>query len=220
MQISTAVIPNASAVINITVNALNDAPVISIDATPILYLAGSIDIDPNLLVTDVDDAMLESAEVSFGAGYLRGQDRLRFVDQLGITGSFDLQTGILTLTGSANVADYQTALRSVQYEDANPTPAQGILYVDFTVFDGTDTSLVDTRIIEIVDNLPPRAGDDFATVNESDSVIIDLAANDTDSVDSLDLTSIVITSGPANGGTVGRRFRWVWSATARRCSRK
>ena len=181
--------------------SFNQAPVITIDPSPILYLNGSMAIDPNLTVTDVDDTMLESAQVWFGDGYLRGQDRLEFTDQLGIAGSFNIQSGILTLTGNASVANYQTALRSVQYRDANPTPAEGLLYVNFSVSDGTAASLVDTRVLEIVDNLPPRAGDDFATVNEGNAVVIDLAANDTD-VDALDLGSIVITSAPTNGGLV------------------
>jgi Tol biopolymer transport system component len=186
----------------VAVANVNDPPVISIDPSPILYLSGTMAVDPNLTVSDVDNATLQSAQVSFGDGYLRGQDRLLFTDQLGITGSFDLNTGILTLTGSASVADYQTALRSVQYEDFNPTPAEGILYVDFSVSDGTDTSAVDTRVLEIVDNMPPRAADDFGTAAEGGSVVIDLAANDTDADDALDLTSIVITSGPANGSVV------------------
>ncbi|MDH4152735.1 MAG: tandem-95 repeat protein, partial [Nitrospira sp.] len=181
---------------------VNDPPVISVDATPILYLNGTLTIDSTLSVTDVDNTTLQSAQVSFGAGYLRGQDRLLFVNQLGITGSFNINTGVLTLTGTASVADYQTALRSVQYQDINPTPAEGQLYVNFTVSDGTATSLVDTRILEIVDNLPPRAGDNFGTVAEGNAILIDLAANDTDADDALDLTSIVITSGPTHGSVV------------------
>jgi VCBS repeat-containing protein len=181
---------------------VNDPPVISVDPSPILYLSGTMNVDPNLTVSDVDNTTLQSAQVWFGDGYLRGQDRLLFTDQLGITGSFDFNTGVLTLTGNASVADYETALRSVQYEDFNPTPAEGILYVNFSVSDGTDTSLTDTRVLEIVDNLPPRAGDNFGTVAEGASVVVDLAANDTDADDSLDLTSILITSGPANGSIV------------------
>jgi hypothetical protein len=33
---------------------------------------------------------------------------------LGITGTYDSGTGILTLTGTASVADYQAALRAVE----------------------------------------------------------------------------------------------------------
>ncbi|RKZ84005.1 MAG: hypothetical protein DRQ39_08835, partial [Gammaproteobacteria bacterium] len=179
---------------------VNDAPLLSVDDAPIYYLTGTLDIDPILTITDVDDTMLESAQVQFGNGFKKGHDRLRFVDQSGITGTYNNKNGTLTLTGTAIVAQYETALRSVQYEDINTAqPAQGILLVHFSVFDGTDTSIVDTRVIEIVSDMPPRAGDDYATVAEGNAVTIDLAANDTDNENSLDLTSIVITSAPASG---------------------
>ena len=38
---------------------------------------------------------------------------LAFTNQLGITGSYDSMSGVLTLSGSSSVANYQTALRSV-----------------------------------------------------------------------------------------------------------
>jgi hypothetical protein len=178
---------------------VNDAPVVTMTATPVLFLADLIAIDPTLTVTDVDSATLVYAQVYFGDGFQKGHDRMEFINQSGITGSFNNNSGILTLTGTASVADYQTALRSVQYRDANPTPARGILYVHIIVSDGLATSNVATRVIEVVDNLPPRGGDDSATVDEGASVLIDLAANDTDSENKLDLTSIVITTTPTWG---------------------
>ena len=48
-------------------------------------------------------------------------------------------------------------------------------------------------------NDAPVATNDSATVNEGESVTIDLAANDTDSDSTIDLTSIVVTQQPANG---------------------
>ncbi|MCP5057816.1 MAG: tandem-95 repeat protein, partial [bacterium] len=49
---------------------------------------------------------------------------------------------------------------------------------------------------------PPTSVNDSATVDEGSSVVVDLAGNDTDPDDALDLTSIVITSAPANGSLV------------------
>ncbi|MDL1983033.1 MAG: DUF4347 domain-containing protein, partial [Deltaproteobacteria bacterium] len=184
-----------AAVINI-----NDAPEITVDATVLLYATGEIlAIDPALLVTDVDDTHLESAIVRFKAGYLPSEDYLLFTYQSGITGSFTSGLGILTLTGTATIEEYQTALRSVQYENKKADPTEGTLYVDFTVFDGTDSSLIDTREIAVIDGSRPRAGEDLATVDEGGSVLIDVAANDTDGENMLDLTSIVIASGPTYG---------------------
>ncbi len=180
----------------ITVNAVNDASVVSIADTNLGYASGAIAIDPALTVSDVDDTHLESAIVRFGKGYIPGEDTLVFADQLGITGNF--ANGTLTLTGTATVADYQTALRSVQYEDVADPITKGLLKVRFTVNDGTDTSNIAIRTIELVNGQNPRAGDDFGTVAEGGFVDIDLAINDTDDV-GVDLDTIIIVTQPSNG---------------------
>jgi len=187
----------------INVAAVNDLSVVTMDASTLTYTGGSaIDIDSTLTVTDVDDSVLVSAEVRLANGYVQGEDVLVFVDQSGITGAFNATTGILTLTGSATVADYETALRSVQYNNVNSSPTFGILTSTFTVNDGTGVSNVATRQIEVIDEDPPRVPNDSATVVEGGAVVIDLAANDSDNFDALDLTSISIVSGPTNGSVL------------------
>ena len=64
-----------------------------------------------LTVTDVDSANLAGATVSDHRRTSSPADVLGFTNQNGITGSFNAATGALTLTGSASVANYQTALR-------------------------------------------------------------------------------------------------------------
>ncbi|MCP3983242.1 MAG: DUF4347 domain-containing protein, partial [bacterium] len=53
-----------------------------------------------------------------------------------------------------------------------------------------------------VTNAAPTANPDTATVAEGASAVIDLTGNDTDLDDGLDLGSIIVTSGPANGTLV------------------
>ena len=61
-------------------------------------------------LSDADNGgNLTSATVSISTGFLTG-DTLNFTNQNGITGSYDTATGVLTLTGTASVANYQTAL--------------------------------------------------------------------------------------------------------------
>ncbi len=67
-------------------------------------------LDSGLTLTDADNTTLAGATVSITSGLFAG-DTLNFTNQNGITGSYDSGTGVLTLTGSASVADYQTALR-------------------------------------------------------------------------------------------------------------
>ncbi len=90
----------------------------------------------------------------------------------------------------------------MQYNNVNSSPTFGILTSTFTVNDGTGVSNVATRQIEVIDEDPPRVPNDSATVVEGGAVVIDLAANDSDNFDALDLTSISIVSGPTNGSVL------------------
>ena len=49
-------------------------------------------------------------------------DTLKFTNQNGIIGSYDSGTGVLTLSGSASVANYQTALRSITFSSPSDNP--------------------------------------------------------------------------------------------------
>ena len=48
---------------------------------------------------------------------------LAFADTGTITGSWDAVTGTLTLTGTDTLANYETALRSVTYQNASDDPS-------------------------------------------------------------------------------------------------
>ncbi len=75
--------------------------------------APAVVVDGGVTVLDPDDLTLDSARVRVAANFERGDDLL-FTDQNGITGSYDDTTGVLTLSGTASVADYETAIRSVR----------------------------------------------------------------------------------------------------------
>ena len=76
-------------------------------------------IDNTITVTDQDSANLASATVSITAGLTAG-DALGFTNTTKITGNFT--SGILTLTGSATKAEYETALRAVTFVNSGDTP--------------------------------------------------------------------------------------------------
>ena len=111
------------------VDAVNDAPVLTKnDADPLTYTEDSpsenhdAPVMPNLGVADGDDPSLAGATVQFTAGFTAAEDALVFGDQNGITGNYNPGTGVLTLTGSSSVANYETALRSVAYENDSDNP--------------------------------------------------------------------------------------------------
>ena len=101
---------------------------------------------------------LEGATVQVG-GYVNGEDVLSFTDTANITGVWDPSTGILSLTGTDTVTNYQTALRSIAYENSSNNPVSSVRTVSFTVFDGDVNSSVESRLINIsaVNNAPVLA---------------------------------------------------------------
>ena len=106
---------NASVVrtFTVVVTAVNDAPAITAGGT-LNFTEGNpaTAINTTILVTDVDDTNLESATVQITVNYVNGQDVLAMPVTAGIGSSFNPLTGTLTLTGSATVAAYQSALRT------------------------------------------------------------------------------------------------------------
>ena len=124
--------------------ALNDAPIISAagDSTFILGSA-PIAIGNGVIVTDTDDTELESATVSITAGFVSTEDLMSFVDTASIVGSYDSDAGILSLSGTATVEEYQTALASITYNNTNSNdPDLNSRIISWSVNDGDDSSTV------------------------------------------------------------------------------
>ena len=129
----------------------NDAPVVNVQAGNMTYATGSgaVAIAPTLTVTDVDSANLTSAYVQITSGYASSEDLLAFTNQLGITGSWDSVTGSITLTGTTTVENYQTALRSITYQNSNASPGSLARSVNFRVTDPSNVNGSDTKNIDI-----------------------------------------------------------------------
>jgi prepilin-type N-terminal cleavage/methylation domain-containing protein len=136
-----------SAVANrtITITATNDAPVLTATAGSMAYTEnGTAGVDPAITVTDADSVNLSSATVTM-TNYLNGQDTLGFTTQNGITGSWSA-SGVLTLSGSSTVANYQAALRAITYNNNSDNPGIAIRTVTFVVSDGTASSAASRAI--------------------------------------------------------------------------
>ena len=154
---------------NTAVSPANDAPLLStIEATPLAYKANDPAFPPQsisatLLVSEPDSNNLTKATVQITAGYqddANGHDVLAFTNQLGITGSFNAATGLLTLTGASAVGNYRTALRSVTFGASGAAVSTSNRTLTIA---GTDdftptaaTSLAVTRTVTVsATNLPP-----------------------------------------------------------------
>jgi VCBS repeat-containing protein len=125
----------------ITVTSVNSAPVLANGST-LNYTENDPATVINSVITasDVDSTNFVGATVTISGGYVSGQDVLSFTNAFGITGSFNAGTGTLTLSGSATVANYQAALRSVKYTNTSDDPSTGARTISFQVDDGGATS--------------------------------------------------------------------------------
>ncbi|MFZ4650027.1 MAG: DUF4347 domain-containing protein, partial [Rubrivivax sp.] len=106
-------------------------------------------IDSGVVVSDADSANLTGATVEIVGNFTAGQDQLVFTNQNGITGTYSASTGVLTLTGTATVAQYQAALRTVGYSNTSDGLVTATRTVAFSVDDGNGRSPAATRSVTL-----------------------------------------------------------------------
>jgi VCBS repeat-containing protein len=173
-----------SATVTVTVTGVSDTPVLSnIETAPLGYQGGSVAaaITGALTVDVADGASMTGATVAIASGFVPTEESLWFTDQNGIFGNYDAGAGVLTLTGTASAADYQTALRSVAYADSN-VEANGTREVSFEVSDGaalSNFSRVASRDISVTPVGAPVASDDTAMTDKNTAADINVVDNDT-----------------------------------------
>ena len=189
--VNDGALSSAAATRSIAVTPVNDAPVISTSGGSLAYIENqaAVAIDPALTVADLDNTNLAGATASISANFVAGQDVLGFTTQNGITGSWNAATGVLSLSGSASVANYQTALRSVSYFNGSDDPSGLSRSVSFVVSDGALSSSAATRTITVtpVNDAPvvTTSGGTLAYTENQAATTIDpgLAISDIDNVD-------------------------------------
>ena len=200
----------------IVITAINDVPVADLNGTDAginttgSYTEGDAAIKPiaGIVLSDTDNANLTGATVRIATGFVAG-DMLRLSGGLsgttasGITFSYNSGTGVLTLTGSATVSDYQAALATLAFKTINDTPgtARGITVV---VNDGAVASLaarinltvVPTNDAPVVDLNGSAAGiNATGSYTEGDAAILPVPGITLNDVDSGNLTGATVTIG-------------------------
>ncbi|MCX6840566.1 MAG: cadherin domain-containing protein, partial [Verrucomicrobia bacterium] len=177
----------------ITITPSNDKPVVTAGAT-LAYTenAAALAIDGTVTVNDVDDTQITGATATISAGLTTG-DLLAVATQNGISGIYTPGTGVLALTGTATLAQYQTALRSVTYRSTSEDPTVSAVSrtVTWAVTDansdlaGAQTSVAVTSTINITpinDKPVVTAGATLAYAENDAATAIDgtVTVNDTD----------------------------------------
>jgi hypothetical protein len=184
--------------VTMTVTCLNDTPQIDLDANDDKGTGGAdfaatfteggaalAIVDPaDATVVDVDHATLASLTVTLTNLLDTGFETLSAVTGgTSIAANYTPATGVLTLTGPDTVANFQTVLRTVRYQNTDNAPDTGAARViQFVANDGVGNGNVATATVTVIAiDTAPTAVADAATVNEdSGANTIDVQANDTD----------------------------------------
>lgn len=143
------------------IQPINDAPRLDLDEeTRAEFVEGNgpvVVAGSGLSVADVDNDTLVSAIVIIKNRPENAQDVLSATTNgSGIAASFDQASATLRLTGSASVADYQAALRSVTFDNRSRDPDVTDRVIGFTVNDGDGSSneAMSTVSLMAVNDLP------------------------------------------------------------------
>lgn len=142
--------------IKVTVEAIPNQPPVIVsfeDETDTLrYTPGNPQQISDLFeAQDADTDTLAVAEIGLAAdSYVAGKDKLNFVNTAKIKGTFNAQNGLLTLTGSARIPEFNAAIRSVRYEFTGKDEVNTVtkkIYV--RVSDGVAFSDIQQRNVKI-----------------------------------------------------------------------
>ena len=188
--------------------AQDDAPVLDLDAdnsaaaganfaTTFTEGGGAVTIaDADATLNDVDSANLSSLAVRI-TNLLDLTDESLSANTTGtsITANYNSFTGVLTLSGSDTVSNYQQVLRTISYNNISTNPAVTARAITFTANDGTSNSVVATATVAVVSqNSAPVAQADSFGVTAGEAFALSpatLLANDSD-LDSSNLTVVLV----------------------------
>ncbi len=182
---------------NVTVAAVNDAPVVTTTAGTTAFVedAGAVVIDSGVTVTDVDSANLASATVTITNVQDSGAEALTATacGAMTVGGS---GTATLTITGSQPLATYQSCLQSVRYNNSSNNPNTTTRVVSFVANDGALSSAPANKNVSVtgVNDAPvvtTTAGNTSFT-EDGGAVVVDSGVTVSD-VDNANLASATVT---------------------------
>ncbi len=157
-------------------------------------------IENSLSISDSDGTQITSATITVSAGFIAGEDVLSFTNTASISGSYNASTGVLTLTGSDTLANYEAALESIRYSNNSDNPNTANRTISWVINDGSDDSATQTSTITVSpvdDDAPIISNTNTLDYTEADgSQIIDssLILNDVDDTH-IESATIIISSG-------------------------
>jgi FKBP-type peptidyl-prolyl cis-trans isomerase len=119
-----------------------------------VFTEGGIEVavDPGLVLAGPPGAALTTATLAIDQ-FDPQNDLLLFTNVGGISGNFNNSNGVMTLTGTGTLAEWQSALRSVRFRNSDDTPPAAARRVTIEVRTAGDsaTAFRDLRIAGVAD---------------------------------------------------------------------
>ena len=151
------------------------------DGNPTSIVSSNLDIDAG------PSAFLQSATITL-TNRPDGNSESLLADVTGtaIVASYDAATGILTLSGTDTVANYEQVLRTLQYSNSETTPDSTDRIIEVTItsdqaINNMSAVAVSTVAFDIPENntIDGTPGDDIINGTPGDDIITGLVGNDT-----------------------------------------
>ena len=132
-----------------------------------------------------------------------------------VASPYDPATGIITLSGSGTLAEYQTAIHAITFANSGENPSSADRTIDVYVTDGKFPSDVATATIHVTPvNDAPLASNDSGSAAVGAAIVIDVLANDVDPDNALDPATVHIIGTASNGASLTVAGEGVWSVNA------
>ncbi|MGV3570176.1 MAG: tandem-95 repeat protein [Ramlibacter sp.] len=154
--------------------------------------------DADIALTDPDSANLAGATITLTnaqAGDLLAAGSM----PAGIVAS--VAGNVVTLSGSATLADYQAAIRAVTFSNASESPVGGARTIEVVVSDGTSSSATATTTITVVpvNDAPVNAVPGAQATTEDAARVFSVANGNAITVGDVDSTTLTTVVSVTNG---------------------
>ncbi len=160
ITVSDASSASAPRTVTVRVQPVNDPPALDLDSssagndgTAVFYInRAPVALAPNLILTDQDNTTLKEVTVRI-TNLKNAQAELLSVDTgvaANIKSSYDAPSGLLTLSGTDSIANYQQVLRTVTYDNALPQPNREDRRIEFRVSDGAAAGAPRVAVVQLL----------------------------------------------------------------------
>jgi ELWxxDGT repeat protein len=152
-SVNDGTLSSAAVTATISITNVNDSPTLAgMPSTLTVLPSNTVTLAPSVTVSDADDLNLTSATVAITGG--TGDVLATSTAGTSITASFDYASGILVLTGTDTLADYQTVLDKVTFNGS----VIGTRTVSWVLNDGqgsNNLSTAQTETVNVTPDIPP-----------------------------------------------------------------